>query len=112
MLFLQLSKVRLQQFPNGRSASWRTFKQMFTVYVIQNESGKIYIGLTKDLTKRLLRHNHKLPVRKKSFTYKNKGVWKLVYKEMYNTQVEAYKREKQLKSFQGRQFVKRLLMGR
>ena len=93
----------------GRSASWRTFKpliSMFCVYVLFNEQRKkIYIGYTENLEERLARHNRILPSKKTSFTYKMSGLWKVVYSEKYATRKEAMKREKELKSFQGRKFI-------
>lgn len=81
----------------------------FTVYVIKSENtGKIYIGQTSDYENRIQRHNGLLPVDKKSFTYKNIGPWKLIYKEEYSTREEAIKREKELKSYRGREFIKNL----
>ncbi len=75
---------------------------MYTVYVLYSEKhNKIYIGLTSDLKKRLYAHNN-LP---KGWT-KSFRPWKLVYSEQYNTKPEAMKREKQLKSHQGRDFIK------
>lgn len=83
---------------------------MFTVYVIRSQStGKIYIGQTLDLTKRLARHNGFLPVKKTSFTARNKGPWMIVYKKNYDSRKEALKREKYLKSHHGRNYLKELL---
>jgi len=83
---------------------------MFNVYAIKNDvSGKIYIGQTSDLEKRLKRHNGVLKNKTKSFTSKNKGGWKLIYKEELNSRGEALIREKQLKSYRGREFIKSLL---
>ncbi len=79
---------------------------IFTVYVIMNENNKIYIGQTSDLENRLKRHNGLLRNKAKSFTSKNKGEWKLVYKEDFSTRKEAMGREKQLKSCRGREFIK------
>lgn len=81
---------------------------MFTVYVIRNESGKIYIGQTKDKDKRLRQHNDStFDIR--AYTKLNKGPWKLVFDEQYATRHEAYKREKYLKSHQGRDWLKSVL---
>jgi len=82
---------------------------MFFVYVVKNNiSNKFYIGQTSDLENRIKRHNGILKNKAKSFTYKNKGLWELIYKEVYNTRKEAMGREKQLKSYQGRKFIKLL----
>ncbi len=78
----------------------------FYVYVIKNNLGRIYIGQTNNLQNRLLRHNKVLPNKKNSFTAKNGGDWCIVYKEVYPDRISAIKREKELKSFQGRQFIK------
>ncbi|MEI6379201.1 MAG: GIY-YIG nuclease family protein [Candidatus Falkowbacteria bacterium] len=81
---------------------------MFYVYAIKNESNQIYIGQTSDLIKRLGRHNHILPSPAKSYTFKHKGIWKVFYQEEVGTRQEALYREKQLKSYQGRLFLKKL----
>jgi len=82
---------------------------MFYVYAIQNNNDKIYIGQSSDLEKRLKRHNGILKNKKGSFTNKNKGVWKLVYREEFETRKEAVAREKQLKSFRGREFIRKMI---
>ncbi|EKE15706.1 MAG: Excinuclease ABC, C subunit [uncultured bacterium] len=80
---------------------------MFFIYVIKNEqSGKIYIGQTNDIEKRLQRHNGILKSKNTSYTYKNKGEWKVVYTEEFKSRSEAIKREKELKSYQGREFLR------
>lgn len=81
---------------------------MFSVYAIYN-NGKIYIGYTSDLCTRLKRHNGILKNKSTSYTNKNKGIWKLIYKEEFKTRQEAVRREKELKSFRGREFVRSLI---
>lgn len=84
---------------------------MYFVYVIRSvSSGRIYIGQTEDLAARLRRHNKDLPVKSKSFTFKNCGPWELVYKEEYETRKLALEREKSLKSHRGRDWLKEKLM--
>jgi putative endonuclease len=82
----------------------------FYVYVLKSLSnGKFYIGQTSNLTKRIQQHNdpnYKLTY----FTKRNLGPWKLVYNEEYPTRAEAMKREKQLKSGQGRNWLNNYLM--
>jgi len=79
----------------------------FFVYVIYNDiSKKIYIGQTNNLEKRILEHNEKFG---NHYTTKFSGDWKLIYKEEYNTRREALKREKQLKSYRGKEFVKQYI---
>jgi putative endonuclease len=80
---------------------------MFFVYVLKNElSGKIYIGYTGNLETRILRHNKVLPNKKTSFTSRNRGEWKYIYTESYPSRSEAMKREKELKSSRGREFIR------
>jgi putative endonuclease len=75
---------------------------MYTVYVLYSKSAnKIYIGFTSDLNQRLISHNHP---KNKGWTAKFKP-WVLVYSENFELKSQAMKREKELKSFQGRQFV-------
>ena len=74
---------------------------MFWVYVIVNKNGKIYIGQTKDIDKRLKYHN-----RGWSRYTRGKGKWELVIKEGYKSRVEAIRREKELKTGRGREYIK------
>ena len=77
---------------------------MFTVYVLYSRNfDKIYIGYTGDLENRLLSHN-KLAT--KGWTIKFRP-WEIIYTEEYSTKKEAIKREKELKSFQGREFIRK-----
>jgi len=79
---------------------------MFTAYALYNQmKDKIYIGQAKDLEIRLARHNKKLPNKKSSFTAKNDGEWIVVHQERFLTRQEVLKREKQLKTAQGRKFI-------
>jgi putative endonuclease len=85
---------------------------MYFVYVIFNsERYKIYIGYTENIEERLKRHNGELKSKQKSFTFKNKGGsnWVLVFLEELLTRAEAIKREKQLKSYQGRKFIRGII---
>jgi len=72
------------------------------VYVLYSKShNKIYIGVTANLEKRLFAHNN-LP---KGWT-KSFRPWIIVHSEAFDTKSEALKREKQLKSHQGREFIR------
>ncbi|MFH1187678.1 MAG: GIY-YIG nuclease family protein [bacterium] len=83
---------------------------MFFVYSIYNkEKDKIYTGCTAELEKRIKRHNHLLPNKKTSYTSKNSGFWELVYKEEFETRKQAMKREKELKSSRGRDFIRTII---
>ena len=81
----------------------------FYAYVIYSDEKKIYIGHTNDLENRLARHNNHLPNKKSSFTHKQGKNWRLIHTERFTTRAEAQKREKQLKSSRGRNFIKQIL---
>jgi len=81
---------------------------MFFVYSIYNKKhDKIYIGQTEDLKMRLKLHNE--GVFKKSYTSRFDGEWVLLYSEECKTRNESLKREKQLKSYRERQFIKEFI---
>jgi putative endonuclease len=81
----------------------RVFFDMYTVYVLYSESyNKIYIGFTSDLKARLLSHNE---LATKGWTIKYRP-WKLIYSEEYQDKKDAMKREKELKSYEGRIFIR------
>ncbi|MBI4039516.1 hypothetical protein HY388_01685 [Candidatus Daviesbacteria bacterium] len=44
-----------------------------------------------------------------SFTARFDGEWKLIYKEQVEDRKEALLREKQLKSYRGREFIKKFI---
>ena len=76
---------------------------MYTVYALYSPSfDKIYIGITSDLDDRFKSHND---LATKGFTVKFRP-WIILYTEEYPTKSEALKREKQLKSSRGRQFIR------
>ncbi len=83
---------------------------MFTTYTIYNkDSAKIYIGHTANLNNRLKRHNGQLPNKQTSFTSKNKGKWILIYKKNFETRKQAINKERELKTYKGREFVKKFI---
>jgi len=74
---------------------------MFTVYVLRSlKNGYRYIGQTNDLERRLLGHNSGL-----TKSIKSQTPFILVYKEIFNSRLEATRREKFLKSGQGREWL-------
>jgi putative endonuclease len=81
---------------------------MYSIYGIYNiKHGKIYIGQCDDLEERLRMHNHK--IFPNCYTARFDGKWILIYSEQVNTRKEALTREKQLKSYRGRQFIKNFI---
>ncbi len=75
---------------------------MHTVYVLQDENGKLYKGLTNDLSRRV--GEHQSGQTKTTRSMKNARV---VYTEEYTTLAEARAREVYLKSAEGRTFLKK-----
>lgn len=79
---------------------------MYFVYVLYSrEYDRIYIGYSTDITSRIKSHNDP---RNRGWTTKFKP-WILLYSELIPSKKEALFREKQLKSFKGREFIKSLL---
>lgn len=82
---------------------------MFFVYTVYNRlAKKFYIGQTDDLVRRVLEHNQHMF---QGYTARFPGEWELIYQESLPTRPEALKREKQLKSYRGREFIKRYIPG-
>ena len=82
----------------------------FFVYVLENNVGRIYIGQTDDLERRLRQHNDR-EFDRRSFTKLHKGPWKLVYSEQFTSRTQALLREKQLKSHKGRDWLRQEVLG-
>jgi len=80
---------------------------MFHAYVLRSElTGRLYIGSTSDLRRRIDEHNGGLAT-----ATKNRGPWRLVHSEEYPTRSLAVRRERYLKTGKGRQELRRLLEG-
>ena len=80
---------------------------MFTVYVLFSQTfDKIYIGYTSNLEQRFLSHNK---LAKKGWTV-NFRPWVIIHTENFETKKEAMRREKQLKSFRGREWIRNVII--
>ena len=74
---------------------------MFYTYVLlSKKDGKLYIGYTRDLKKRLTQHNSG-----KVFSTENRRPFILVYYEACPNEKDAIKREKYFKTGFGRRFL-------
>jgi putative endonuclease len=80
------------------------------VYAVYNQKhSKIYIGETSNLDERIKAHNdHRFIT---SYTARFDGSWELVYSEECTDRQNARKRERELKSYRGRQFIKQFIPG-
>jgi len=81
----------------------------YYVYILRSKKdGKWYTGFTSDLRKRFYEHNIG-----ESAATKHRGPFELIYYEAYKNRADARSREKQIKSGQGkaylRQRIKRFL---
>ena len=78
---------------------------MYYTYVLQSEvDGNFYTGFTKDLRQRFEQHK-----KGKVESTKDRGPLKLVYYEACLDQRDAVKREKYLKTYHGKMFLKKRL---
>ncbi len=81
---------------------------MFVVYILHSKSfDKIYVCYTSNLEQRIKSHNE---LSKKGWTLKFRP-WEIVHQEEFATKMEAMKREKELKSYQGRECIRRTFLG-
>ena len=77
---------------------------MYFVYIIKNQAGHYYIGYTRNIEIRLAEHN-----RGKTKSLRGKGPFELIYKETFNTRIDAVRREGQIKKFKGGEAFRRLI---
>ena len=74
----------------------------YYVYVLRScRDGNWYTGFTHDLRKRFIEHNND-----GSQYTKNRGPFELIYYEAYKNKDDARSREKQLKSGQGKAYLR------
>jgi predicted GIY-YIG superfamily endonuclease len=80
----------------------------FTVYVLRNRAGSLYIRQTSELGRRLAEHESGLG----GWTGGGgRGPWELVYSEEYETRAEAMARERALKRGRPNQELRARLQG-
>ena len=78
----------------------------FTVYVLRNPEGRLYVGQTADLERRLAAHREG-----RSRWTATRGPWELVQREEYGTRGEAIQRERTLKGGRENQELRRRING-
>lgn len=74
------------------------------VYVLKNRDGKLYIGSTGNLVKRVKEHNRGLNISTRPYR-----PWQLIYYEACLNFDDAKRRESYLKTNQGGRLLKRRL---
>ncbi len=77
---------------------------MYYVYVLENGNGRHYIGSCEDIKARLKQHNQN-----EVSSTKNKGPFRVIYFEEFNTKTQSRIRENQIKSYKGGEAFKRLI---
>ena len=73
----------------------------FTVYILKDQDGKFYKGLTNNLNRRIIEHRNKKTIT----TAKMKNLT-VAYTEEFDNLEDARKRELYFKSAAGRRFLK------
>ncbi len=77
---------------------------MIIVYALINDSGRIYVGMTTSIVRRLYEHNIG-----NVFSTKSYRPWRILYQEKLYTRQEARNREKYLKSGVGKEYLKAIV---
>jgi putative endonuclease len=78
---------------------------MYIVYILKSlKIDRYYTGCSKDLAKRLILHNEGKVRSTRAYC-----PWKVIYSEAYIIKDDAFKREKEIKSFKSGEAFKKLL---
>ncbi len=79
----------------------------FVTYILFSENhNKIYIGYTSNLIQRFYSHNL---LSTKGYTLRYRP-WEVVFIQFFSTKKEAMKREKELKSSRGRDYIRKQIL--
>jgi len=81
----------------------------FFTYILCNPEGKIYVGQTNDLSRRLSQHNDP-DCQFTLHTKRHRGPWRLIHYEHFSTRSAAMLREKELKTGKGRAWIRQILL--
>jgi putative endonuclease len=98
-----LERLLWEQEVDSSSLSAPTYliMQVYVYILKSSKDGSFYVGLTKDIGKRIMQHNNGYNV-----STEPKRPWVLVRAETYSSNLLAIKREKFLKTCKGRKVVK------
>ena len=77
---------------------------MYYVYLLRNESGRVYTGFTRDLRRRVKEH-----FRGRVYSSSRMGELKLIYYEAFVNERDAQERENYFKTTKGKRAVKIML---
>jgi len=77
------------------------------LYILQNdESKKYYVGCTEDIAQRVKEHNVK---RKRKWTGRQPGEWRLVYERTFDNKCDALIEERRIKRQKNHKHIERLI---
>jgi len=79
------------------------FKSYFVYGIKSNRDGRIYVGLTMDVDRRIKEHNLG-----QVFSTQYYKPWKLIYKEKVGSLAKARQRERYFKSGCGKEILKNI----
>jgi len=110
---IERTQIRQQSYlVFGRGGQTRTVDllvpnqevSLFCVYVLRNSEGRLYIGSTRDLARRLAEH-----AEGRAKWTAGRGPWELVYWEEFATRGAAMHRERELKGGRANQELRERL---
>ena len=67
--------------------------EMYYVYVLKSSKGRLYVGYTSDLKRRIAEHNAG------QSQYTRNDTWELIYYEAYRSEHDARDRERKYKQY-------------
>ncbi len=77
----------------------------YFVYILSSKSAsRYYIGYTADISARLAQHNSGVNTSTRPY-----HPWEIIYQEVFASRAEAWKRERQIKSYKGGSAFKALI---
>ncbi|MHC4716499.1 MAG: GIY-YIG nuclease family protein [Planctomycetota bacterium] len=82
----------------------------FWVYILENSTGRFYVGHTDSLRRRVEQHNDSSSAGGR-YTAKH-GPWRLVWSEEHPSRSAAMAREKQIKSMKSARWIRDHLLNR
>jgi putative endonuclease len=78
------------------------------VYILENATGRFYVGSSDDPERRESEHNDAGRGRR-TFTHKH-GPWKLVWREPHPSRAAAIARERQIKNMKSARWIRECLL--
>ncbi len=81
----------------AKASGVRRKRRTFSVYVLRSAEGRMYIGYSQDVEKRIRQHN---AAGNRGWTKRFSG-WKEIYREEFRTRKQAMRRERELKKIRG-----------